>query len=468
VKNPCLNAIYWKNQEGYRHPNIEYIIHQKDEVISMLGKKSGQFSLFQYITLDQLVPQDYFLRKVDRSVDFAPIRKLLESQYCQDNGRPSVDPEVVFRIVLIGFLYNLSDHRLFSELQMHAGFRWFIKYDFNEKLPDRTTIVKLRKRWGNKVFDQILTQLVAQCIEAGLVAGEKLIVDGTIIKANAAHNSLEAVKPEKTVLEYTKQFDDDGSDEPPKGSSSRKAYDPDFHGEKFSNQTHRSKTDPDARLYRKGKGKEAYLSYLGHYLVDGKVIVSAMATKATGIAEREAALVLLDKARNNLGIKPQSLLADKGYGSGEFLAQLLDRGIQPLVSMTKKQIEELPQWRRKTRVLKNYRKRKAELRAAKARNYTRIINSSRKYQRAYRYRTIVEHRYGEAKSCHGMGKARYRGLEQVDIQVIMTAIAQNIKRLANNRGHKKPVQENVMVMQERIPLNSIHILTHYRILALSS
>jgi hypothetical protein len=214
----------------------------------------------------------------------------------------------------------------------------------------------------------------------------------------------------------------------------RRSGDPDWHGEKFSNATHRSTTDPDARLYRKGRGQETQLRYLGHYLADvyGGVIYGAMATQASGFAEREAVCALLD----DLTHKPNELTMDLGYRDGRFLAQIIQRGVEPLVALGHEALEELPQWKRRTLDLQRHCKRRQTLAAAQARNATREVARTVRGRRAQRQRTVIEHLYGEGKAHHGLGRARGRGLQRVDDQVKLTAIVQNWKRLANSRRYR--------------------------------
>jgi hypothetical protein len=207
--------------------------------------------------------------------------------------------------------------------------------------------------------------------------------------------------------------------------------DPDWHGEKFTNATHRSTTDPEARLYRKSAGQEAKLRYLGHYLADlpSGVIYGAMATKAKGTAEREAAIAMVD----HLSCKPKELAADLGYRDGDFLAETIARGIQPLVPIGHEPLEQEPAFQRRTHNLDIARKRRQRKAAAHARNATRLATRSRRGSVAQRQRTRLEHLIGEAKEHHGLGRAHGRGLVRLDQQIKLTAAVQNLKRLVNSR-----------------------------------
>lgn len=409
----------------------------------MLGKQVRQKSVFQLVDLEDLVPEDHLVRQIDRAIDLSFIRQRVTPLYREGWGRPSIDPELALRMILLGYLFNLSDHKLCEEVRMHAGFRWFCRLEFHDPVPDRTTLVKLRReRWGKDgVFDDLMQEVVRQCIAAGLVMGKELAVDGTQVTANAAITSLEAIRPAVPLQEYLDQFggkqqEEGENKEPPEGGaqcgSQRRAGDPDFHGERFSNATHRSKTDAEARLYRKGCGQEAKLRYLVHDLVDvhSGVIVATTATQAKGTAEREAGLDLLKQALPILPrVKGRRLLADAGYAAGSFLVGVLDQGVEPYVPLGNLALEPVPTWQRRTSDLQRYRMRKRKCQQVLARNRIRMRPKlvRRRMQRA---RIRVEHSFAEAKQWHGLARARSRGLVAMQIQALMTATVQNLKRLA--------------------------------------
>jgi len=218
--------------------------------------------MFHYFKMDDLVPQDHILRQIDKLVDFSFVRTVVKDCYCHDNGRPGVDPELVVRMLLIGYLYNLSENRLCQEVRMHAEKRLFCHMSsFEDRVPDRSTINKLRNhRWSKSgLFQTIMQRIVQQCIAAGLVGGRHLSIDGTQIRANASIKSIEPIEPPVSLDEYLAGigFTRDTSASDNTTATSGHPQDRNFHGERFTNETHRSATDPDARLYKKSKGKEA-------------------------------------------------------------------------------------------------------------------------------------------------------------------------------------------------------------------
>ncbi|MBE3597540.1 MAG: transposase [Limnochordaceae bacterium] len=355
------------------------------------------------VSLEELVPPNYILRRIDAAVDFSFIRQQVADKYDATWGRPSIDPELTLRLYTLAYLFNLSERGVCRETQMHAGFRWFCRLDFHDPVPDHSTLVKTRKLWGRETFKAVLRHVVAQCIEAGLVDGRKVGVDGTQVQANAAITSLEPLPQPIPLERYIRErlepeeTTEPAAPDPPPSPLPRKAGDPDFHGQRFSNATHRSKTDPDARLYCKGEHQEAKLRYLVHNLVDWKsrVILDTDATRAEGHAEVQAALQMVEEPQAlPLPHGIDELQADKGYAPKGFFAALLERGIRPRVVLPRSQDHPvpIPIWHRSTRELATYRKRKQKVQEALAHNAVWALQSSQTRRMAERQREICEWR----------------------------------------------------------------------------
>ena len=410
----------------------------------MIPQKQEQNNpMFHYFQMEDLVPQDHILRQIDKLVDFSFVRDAVKDCYCPDNGRPGVDPELVVRMLLIGYLYNLSENRVCQEVRMHAEKRIFCHMtSFEDKVPDRSTINKLRNhRWAQSgLFQTIMHRIVQQCIDVGLVSGRHLSVDGTQIRANASVKSIESIEPPVPLDEYLAGIGFTGDIDDTSRSLSH-PQDRDFHGERFTNETHRSTTDPDARLYKKSKGKEASLSYIGHDLIDTKsrVILDTRATIVTGTAEREAALAMVDTLETyTLSDEPSTLAGDTGYGSGDFIADLLDRGIVPHIPLRAgNEPEPIPTWKNKTNFAHIQAKRNKKVREVKARNFSRFIASTADFKLSQKLRKRNEHLFAEAKQNHGMKRARYRGIDPLQEQLYFTASVQNLKRLVAFMRRKK-------------------------------
>lgn len=407
----------------------------------MLSKKDDQAKMIQYVNLGELVPKDHLLRRIRKALNLDVIYALTKDCYSPNRGRPSVDPTVAFRMILLGYLFNLSETRMCEEVAMHAGYRWFCDLDFNSPVPDRTTLVKLRRHtWGEGVFQAVMEAVVQQCIDADLVKGKAVVIDGSQVKAKAAVTSLEAIAPVVPLKEYLDRLDDEEDDQdPPPPTGGRKAGDQDFRGEQLRNETHRSKTDPDARLFRKGRNVGAQMSYLVHDAVDLKsgVILSTGATLAYGRLERPAALALLDGLPEQIRRSLKYALMDANYTEAGFLAAMLERGMEPIVP--RKHVAQklrFKKLRRKRVTISDAREHRLQMKRAKAAQH--VLSLDPPPGLSYRARTRIERVWAEAKEQHGLHRARGIGLEMMNIQALLTATAQNLRRLAKAMGRQQP------------------------------
>ena len=235
-------------------------------------------------------------------------------------GRPSIPPERLLKASLLIALYSVRSERAFcEELDYHLLFRWFLDMDLLEPSFDPTVFTKNRRRLlKHEVAQQFFDEVVRQAAGLGLLSDEHFTVDGTLIEAAA---SLKSFRPK----------DEPPSDEPPPDDPGNPTVN--FHGERRSNATHQSTTDPEALLAKKGKGKEAHLSFMGHALMENRngLLVDFQLTQATGTAEREAVPTLIDQARER-GFRPQTLGADKGYDTKACVADLRQRQVTPHVT----------------------------------------------------------------------------------------------------------------------------------------
>lgn len=406
----------------------------------MLGRNESSPALFQMVDVEGLVPGDHLLRKIDAMLDLSFVPETVAECYTEGRGRPSVDPELALRMMLLGELYDLSDRELCEEIQMHAGMRWFCRLNFHDPVPDHSTLSRLRnERWaGSGLFDALMDEVVRQCSEAGLVSGRHLSVDGTQVQADASMKSLRRRGPQPPDDDDAAPMSDPDTEEP------KPAGDWKGHGERYSNDTHFSSTDPDARLYRKGNQQGARPSYLVHDLIDTKsrVILRRRATSATGRAERDTALEMLDEVLEScdeLGLptRPEILTGDKGYGATDFITELIERGIDPHVPLLAGETEEeLPTWTRSTFNLEHKRARERKFREVEARNRVREIHKTEGYAVSRKLRIRNEHIFAEAKNQHGLARARRRGRERVDVQAQLCAVVQNLKRLVAFTGRR--------------------------------
>src|SRR3989441_5895739 len=283
---------------------------------TMMGQQSREASLFYSFRLEDQIPETHLLRLIDRYVDFTFVRDRLKSFYSQ-TGRPSIDPETLLRLLLVGYLYGItSERRLLEDVRMHLAYRWFTRLGLEQEVPDHSTFSKNRhgRFRQSGVFREVFEEIVRRCLEAGLVEGKNLAVDGTMVGANASRQSRvrreqlpEAAQVSQTVQEYLAELEQ---------------ANPVVDTEMVST------TDPDAVWAT--KGGPAMMAYFDHYLIDtsSRVILGVEATPALFHQETVAARKMMERVEK-LGVRPESVGADKGYGSGEFLAWLLARGVQP-------------------------------------------------------------------------------------------------------------------------------------------
>jgi transposase len=182
----------------------------------MMGQQPRMESLFYYFRLEDQIPEDHLLRLIDRHVDLSFVREWLKSFY-SSTGRPSIDPEVLLRLLLVGYLYGLtSERRLLEEVKMHLAYRWFTRLGFDQEIPDHSTFSKNRhgRFRQSGVFREVFEEIVRRCLEAGLVEGQNLAVDGTMVGANASRQSRvpreqlkEAAQVSRTVREYLAELE---------------------------------------------------------------------------------------------------------------------------------------------------------------------------------------------------------------------------------------------------------------------
>ena len=242
----------------------------------MRGDDVQQEAMFSYLSPEARVPQDHPLRPIRQMVNqaLAELSGEFQAMYSRE-GRPSIPPEKLLRALLLQVLYTIRSERLLMEqLDYNLLFRWFVGLSMDDKVWDHSVFSKNQERFlGSDLAAAFFGRIKEQAAQAGLLSDEHFTVDGTLIEAWA---SLKSFRPKDAP--------------PPEGGGGRNP-EVDFHGERRLNQTHASTTDPEARLFRKGKGKEAKLCFMGHVLMENRhgLIITPRLTAATGTAERDAA-----------------------------------------------------------------------------------------------------------------------------------------------------------------------------------
>jgi transposase len=246
----------------------------------MMGQHDRSEALFYYFRLDDQIPETHLLRLIDKHISFAFVREKLKESY-SDTGRPSIDPELLLRILLIGYLYGItSERKLVEELRMHLAWRWFTGLGFDQEIPHHSTFSKNRhgRFQESKLFEELVEQIVRQCVEVGLVQGRHLSVDGSFVEANASKESripreqlAEAAQVNQTARQYLVELEQQNptTEEP------------------VHQQDQVSTTDPDATYATKG-GIPARMGYYDNYLIDNHscVIVGVQATAASALCSQ--------------------------------------------------------------------------------------------------------------------------------------------------------------------------------------
>jgi transposase len=355
----------------------------------MRGQDNQQSDMFSYLSPEQRVRADHPLRAIRAMADVAlwSMSARFDEMYSQ-TGRPSIPPEKLLRAQLIQMLYSVRSERLLmEEIDYSVLFRWFVGMNLDEPVWDVTVFTKNRDRLlDGDVAREFLCEVVKQAQEKKLTSDEHFTVDGTLLEAWA---SLKSFQPK------------DGKNTPPDDPGNPTV---DFHGEKRSNQTHESTTDPDALLARKGNGKEAKLSYNGNLLIENRngLIITTELFQANGTAERDAALVMLEQLP---GEKRVTVGADKAYDTKEFVAECRNMQVTPQVAQNLKRSGGSAIDERTTR-------------------HDGYAISQKKRKR-------IEESFGWLKTIALMRKVRHRGIHKVGWVFTFAAAAYNLVRMRN-------------------------------------
>ena len=351
-------------------------------------ERSGE--LFSYIDLEDRVRTDHPLRAIREMVntalaglgrEFAPLYARI--------GRPSIAPEKLLRAMLLQAFYSIrSERQLMERLEFDLLFRWFVGLGVDDPAWDHSTFSKNRDRLlEGDIAAKFLSAVLAQPQVKKLLSTDHFSVDGTLIEAWA---SMKSFKPRG------------GSDDPP--ADGGRNSEANFHGKKRSNQTHASTTDPDARLYRKGPGKEAKLCFIGHGLMENRsgLLVDACLTPADGHAERVAALHMIEPRAERP--RAVTLGADKGYDAEDFVNELRAMNVTPHVAQ-------------------NTSGRRSRIDGRTTRHEG--------YEQSQKKRKLVEQIFGWLKTTAGIRKTRHRGREKVEWMFTFAAAAYNLVRIRN-------------------------------------
>lgn len=301
----------------------------------MMRKQNWQQLKLHCVTIEDLVPQEHLLRKVEAAVDFGFVYEETQDLYCPDNGRPSIDPVVLVKYLLIGFLFNLeSERRIERETEVNMPYRWFLGLDIGARVPDHSTISQNRRRRfrGTGVFRRIFEGIVRQCIEKGLANGKVIVTDSTHIKANASTKRNVKIQAAAETTEYMRRLDEAEAEEerrtleqagkirPQRKARAKK-------GSILQEKTVNS-TDPDAGMLHR-PGKPGGLHYLSHESIDPiSGIIMDVAVTPGNVNDSEPFLSRIDYMREHLELDIQTIGADSAYGTSLIFHTLDAMGIQ--------------------------------------------------------------------------------------------------------------------------------------------
>ena len=443
----------------------------------MLNRNENRQMKMCVVTLEELMPHEHFLRDLDRCVDFSFIYEKVEALY-SNTGRPSVDPVMLVKMLLIGYLYGIeSERRLEQEIRVNIAYRWFLGIELDEPVPDHSTISQLRRRKfsGTTVFQDIFDEIVRKCIEAGLVTGKLLLTDSTHIRACARNDLREVIEVPDTPSEYMQKLD-------------REAYElglikePVEYDTTKTKQVTKSITDPDSGLLNR-PGKPNAFCYLNHQTCDSEngIITDVFVTPAN-VSDNVPHTARIECQISKFDFHTEAICADAGYDSPEIYAAMSQVGIKSYIPIggsgtphksiegkyydntefiydKEKNIYICPNG--KVLSYRSYRKSKGrkiyvsvssdckscplkEKCIGSCRNYKMIerhlytdvlaeqrksINTS-EYIEAMRLRKIwCEGNFAHQKEQHNLRRTFKRGIEKITEQCLLSACALNLKRL---------------------------------------
>lgn len=467
----------------------------------MMGpKQERETKLFHYgINLERRVRANNPLRKVEAAVDFGFVREKVKQLYGND-GHESEDPIVIMKLMLLLFWDNLpSERELIRVVGERLDYLWFLKMDLDDEIPDHSVLSKARRRWGKEIFEGLFVQIVKSCVEAGLVDGSKIHMDGSLVNANASRDSVQSGPPEliealRTAYQHEEAKLDDSSNDD--GGQKRIGK---------ASATTVSKTDADAAIVRKGKGDGARPRYKNHRAVDdGYGIITALCTTAGDVAENHKLMDLVQQHEQHTGEIVQTVVADAQYGTQDNFAECQQRGIRshmaelaavsvntgnhkgifkeeefrydsPSDTYTCPAGQLLKRAKNRDRQYLLYRGNRkmcagCPLRSRCTRSkHWRTLKRHIHYEQIQRARTeshsgwakrdrkrrmhLMEGSFADAATNHGFKRARWRGLNRQSIQDWLIATCQNIRILLHH-GYRRNAKAMAMV----IPITTFGII----------
>lgn len=452
----------------------------------MMGRrKGGQGQFFYSFDLDKVVPPDHLVRQIDGILDLTWVHREL-APYYSHTGRPSIDPVLMIRMLILGYVFAIrSERRLCSEVQVNLAYRWFCKLSIEDGIPDHSVFCRARHErfCESDALRRVFEAVVAKCIAAGLVGGEALSIDASLIEADVdkkkrmpGDQPIAWPKPEeasRAVREYLAALDQAHTDE---GSGST-GGDGGGSGGGRKPPKEISLTDPQAAWVAR-KGTDPLFAYDANYLIDNKagIIVDAEGTRANRVAEIAITRTMIERVKRRFDLQPQRIVGDTAYGAARLLKWLVDRGITPHIPVWDKSVRSDGTFSRtdfifdrernvyvcpggaeltstgnidQGRII-HYRANKNDCSTCalkpkcttavvrkvtrdldeEVREHVRALANTEAFERSRRERKKIEMRFAHMKRILKLDRLRLRGLSGAKDEVLLTAMAQNLRRLA--------------------------------------
>lgn len=443
----------------------------------MFQTHSHRQGSIELVNIEDLVPQDHLLRKIDATIDFSFIAEKTRPLYCENNGRPCVDPVMLFKMLFIGYLYGIrSERRLVEEIQVNVAYRWFVGLSLTDKVPHATTFSQNRRRRfnGTTIFQEIFDEIVLQAINHGLIEGKELFTDSTFLKANANKNKFTRQIVRQSTEKYVEELDR-AIDEDREAHGKRPLKKNDTS--EVEREIRVSTTDPESG-YMVREGKPEGFFYLDHRTVDGKHnLITDVYVTPGNVHDSKPYLARLKRQQERFGFEVEAVALDAGYLTNPICHALKELGIFAVIAHRRFHPQKglFHKWQFKynakrdvyicpgkheltyrTTNRQGYREYKSDpqtcrdcpflSRCTRSKNHVKTITrhvwedakewvrqnrlSERGKELYKRRKETIERSFADAKELHGLRYARMRGLARVTEQCLLTAVCQNIKKMA--------------------------------------
>ncbi|MGF2615091.1 IS1182 family transposase [Rossellomorea vietnamensis] len=433
----------------------------------------------EFISIEELVPQDHLLRKIDQYIDFSFILEKVRPYYCEDNGRPSLDPLILFKMMFIGYLYGIrSERQLEKEIQMNIAYRWFLGLRLGDSVPHHSTISWNRHHRfkGTNIFQEIFDEIVLLAINHRMVGGRVLFTDSTHLKANANKHKFTKEVVEVETREYVEDLNK-AIEEDRKNNGKKKLK----HREEVNDtkEIRKSSTDPESGFMSRDQKQEMFC-YLDHRTTDMKfnIITDAFVTPGN-VHDSVPYLQRLDRQIEKFNLEVEAVALDSGYLTNPICKGLADRTIFGVIAHRRYQPTKglFPKWKfsynseknhyicpngqtlpYRTTTREGYREYKSDPKqcaqcpllqeCTRSKNHQKVVTRhvweehkeqvrlnrlSKSGKMLYKFRKEkVERSFADSKQLHGLRYCRLRGIQNANEQVLLTAACQNMKKIATH------------------------------------